>query len=130
MRTRTAQVAAVVLLAAGAAAAFLLRDGGLSEYTSVTQMVAQINDSGIPCTGRKILSRSDREETGLCYVDDGTYEVDMYVFDTADTRDEWLEGLRDVYDQEIVVGANWYLTTGHRPLSEDLADALDGEVTG
>lgn len=129
MRTRWALVA-VVLLAAGAAAVFLLRDRGQAEYTSVTEMVTEINDAGIRCTGRKILSRSDREETGLCYVDDGTYEVDMYVFDTAATRDEWLEGLRDVYDREIVVGANWYLTTGHRPLSEDIAEALGGEVTG
>ena len=120
---------AVGLVLAGTAGAWaLLRPAG-KELGSISEAVTAINEGGIECTGRKVLSRGEPKETGLCYVNDGEYEVDIYVFETAETRDTWLQGLQDVYDQEIVVGPNWYLTTGNLGLSERIAEALGGEVT-
>jgi hypothetical protein len=129
VRPRIALVLAVVVLLAGAAAAWLLTRSQGSELGSVAEAVTAINDGGIECTGRKVLSRGEPKETGLCYVNGGEFEVDIYIFETVEMRDDWLQGLRDVYDREVVVGPNWYLTTGHRPLSDRIADALGAEVT-
>ena len=129
MRTRIALVLAAVLLVSAAGVAWLLTRSEGSELGSVADAVAAINDGGIECTGRKVLSRGEPKETGLCYVNDGEYEVDIYIFETEEMRDHWLRGLREVYDQEVVVGPNWYLTTGHRPLSDRIAEALGAEVT-
>ena len=121
-------VAVVVLVAAAAAAFLLVRPEG-EELASIAEAVTAINEGGVDCTGRKVLSRGEPKETGLCYVNDGEYEVDIYIFETVESRDNHLQGLRDVYDQEIVVGPNWYLTTGHPPLSDRIAEVLGGEVT-
>jgi len=122
-------VLAVILVAAGAGIAWLLLASEGARFGSVAEVVNAINEGGIECTGRKVLSRGEPKETGLCYVGSGEYEVDIYIFETVETRDDWLEGLRRVYDREVVVGPNWYLTTGHRPLSDRIAETLGGEVT-
>ncbi|MBW3594694.1 MAG: hypothetical protein KY391_03875, partial [Actinobacteria bacterium] len=85
-----------------------------ADLTSVMGIVEAINAGGIECIDGKVFEevRTQDSESGLCYVGGREFEIDIYVYSSPELRSVNLRGLRRVYEREIVVGSNWYLTTG------------------
>ncbi len=100
-------------------------------FDDAGDLMNAINDAGIECAEQTVF---DTERQGLrsgrCYVFEGTrYEVDVYVFDDSKTRDTWMTNLRSAgWSDDILVGDNWFLTTGHGPTTQAIHDAVGGTI--
>ena len=104
--------------------------GGSSEsFDGVLDLIKALRAGGVGCTQAKVFERAenDTSEAGRCYAPGG-YEVDIYVTSDEELVAQGVESLGSIYDHEILVGPNWYLTTGHGPLTEEIADAIGGEI--
>ena len=120
-------IAAVVIVALLAGGTYLLTRP--ATFSDARDVMVAISDGGLPCREQVIFDTKDRGlYSGRCYVTSEPYEVDVYVFGDTESRDRWLESLASVYDHEILVGENWFLTTGHSPITSRIQDIIGGRV--
>ena len=120
-------MAALLLIALGGGA-FVLFGTDRGRFEDARDLLTAIK-SEVPCTDVKIFRGLDPGVyAGRCYVDGGDFELDVYVFDETTTRDAYLRNLVASYEHEVLVGPNWFLTTGDRPTTSEIQRVVGGDI--
>lgn len=103
------------------AVVFAACGGGPDEYDSVGDIAAALSDEGIDC---EITTSSP----GRLVADYGTCgELDLFVFDSEEDRDRWLNVGADL--GEVVIGPNWTVLARSKGDAREIADALGGDLS-
>lgn len=124
-------VALLVVIMLGATALFWVRRNDTTPaFENVSAIARHINENGVECSDFKILEEQHPtlKEFGLCYLDDGKHEADIYLFDSAGDAVAWLDQLTQLVDEGILVGPNWLITAGTDANAHELQDALGGRI--
>ena len=102
--------------------------GPMIEYASVDHIVTELRENDVECKDDEIRDETGISEFGVCFAGGGSFQISIYVFQDGSDATSSVEELKKVWDQEIVVGPNWYITTGNAELSEQVHEAVGGEI--
>lgn len=102
--------------------------GPMIEYAGVDHIVTELRENDVECKDDEIRDETGVSEFGVCFAGGGSYQISIYVFQDASDATANVEELKKIWDQEIVVGPNWYITTGDAELSEQVQEAVGGEI--
>ena len=133
-------IAGVALLALAAAAIYLFFiRGRASEFGSVKEVVAALNENGIRCTGTKVSPEEQAEvvgaEFGFCLIEGST--VNIHVYENPDRIEQHVAlnvsaRKEDPDNKNLfrsgVRGPNWVIDTYSRKISKDIQAALGGRI--
>lgn len=124
-------LALVLVVAAGATVLYAIgRSNSIPAYASVSTIARDMNAQGVECTDLELLDEQHPtlKEFGLCYLDDGEYEADIYLFESAGDVVVWLDELTKQIDEGILVGPNWLITAGTEANARKIQEAVGGEL--
>lgn len=102
--------------------------GPMIEYADFDHIVTELRENDVECKDEEVRDDTGVSEFGVCFADGGSYQISIYVYRDGSDATSSVEELKEVWDQEIVVGPNWYVTTGNAELSEQVHEALGGEI--
>lgn len=102
--------------------------GPMIEYADFDHIVTELRENEVDCKDDEVRDDTGVSEFGVCFADGGSYQISIYVFRDGSDATTSVEELKEVWDQEVVVGPNWYVTTGNLELSEQVQEALGGEI--
>lgn len=98
-------------------------------YEDVTSLVAAINAGGVACKDMRLLDAPQEsiEDFGLCFITP-EYEKDIYLFRTVEDRDAWAGGFSDNPDIHLLVGPNWFITSGSAEELAQIQAVIGGDL--
>ena len=102
--------------------------GPMIEYADFDHIVTELRENDVECKDDEVRDDTGVSEFGVCFAEGGSYQISIYVYRDGSDATTSVEKLKEVWDQEIVVGPNWYVTTGNAELSEQVHEALGGEI--
>lgn len=102
--------------------------GPMIEYADVDHIVTELRENDVECKDDEIRDETGVSEFGVCFAGGGSFQISIYVFRDGSRATSSVDELKKVWDQEVVVGPNWYVTTGDAELSDKVQEALGGEI--
>lgn len=122
----------VGVVALGFLAVYLLPRERTTAFERVEAIVDAMNEQGVDCREFRLLEAEQPglKEFGLCYVDGGEYEIDIYLLDDPQARADWLESITSQVDVGVLWGENWVLTAGTDENAREIQEAIGGVLVG
>ena len=102
--------------------------GPMIEYADVDHIVTELRENDVECKDDELRDETGVSQFGVCFAGGGSFQISIYVFQDGSDATTSVEELKKVWDQEIVVGPNWYITTGDAGLSKQVQEAVGGEI--
>ncbi|HJR44210.1 MAG TPA: hypothetical protein VJ927_01260 [Actinomycetota bacterium] len=102
--------------------------GPMIEYVDFAHIVSELRENDVECEDDEVRGDSDLSEFGVCFANGGEFQISIYVLADPGDVDASVEQLKKQWDGDVVVGPNWYITTGDAELSAQVQEALGGEI--
>ena len=103
--------------------------GEAAAFEDVPSLVRAMNSGGVACKDMEQVDAPQETiaDFGFCFITPD-YEKDIYIFENTEDRDLWVQSLEEVPDIYLLIGPNWFITSGSQPELEDIRGVLGGDL--